>query len=151
MRASASRRLSPSLIANAAGVLAAGLLLAVPPLAHADRDDWDDDDRYRAYRGRHHGHHGHRVRRHRHEHDAGCDHDRGDYARYRPYQPYYAYRPYARPRAVVSHRYYCRPCDHWWDDRGDFYSHVHRRHAVPFLGIPFSLGEAAWGWIFLGG
>jgi len=139
MRASVSR----SRLSSVAGLFGAALLLAPPP-ASASHDDWDDDDRpHDHYVDRSHGHH------HPRHHE-----DRGEWCppRHAPPQVYrHGYgRGWYEPRPVAHPRYYCEPCNHWYDDEEDFHYHVHHAHHVARVVIPFALGAAVFGWVFTG-
>lgn len=139
MRASAFR----SRLSSAAALLGTALLLAPPPVS-AGYDDWDDDDRPRDhYVVRSHGHH---HPRHHEEHGDWCP------PRHAPPQAYrHGYgRGWHEPRPVARARYYCEPCNHWYDDEENFHYHVHHHHHVARAVIPFILATAVFGWVFSG-
>lgn len=47
-------------------------------------------------------------------------------------------------------RYYCEPCNHYFDERYAFHDHLYGVHHVPFWQLPFVIVSYALGWIFYG-
>jgi hypothetical protein len=139
--------------------LATALLLPAVPAAADD----DDDDRrgWRGHRGHHrsHGDHDrHRSRHHggHHRHHRGCGHGGhgghgGYYApRYVVKNHYHGYPVHYYDRGPES--YYCGPCSDHFDSYDDLSYHVHRRHHVAVLQLPFVIFQASIGggvgWVF---
>ncbi len=74
---------------------------------------------------------------------------RGDrHARYDRHRSHQASR-YNRSHHASS-RYYCAPCDHGFDSRRGFHSHLAGFHGVSLFFLPFAIVHHALGWIFYG-
>ena len=124
------------------GVLLTSLLLVAPPPASA-RGGWDDGDHHERHERRHHhGKHG----RH-HVHGDWCA-PRHGYAYYAPPRPRHHHHHGYGPRYVAAPRYYCDPCNHWYDEEGAFHRHIHRHHHVALGVIPLVIAAATFGWVF---
>ncbi len=69
----------------------------------------------------------------------------GHHSRYGGARVYQYYRADYR-----QERYYCAPCNHYFDSRPNFHSHLNQRHHIPLWKIPFVIVHSTLGWIFHG-
>ncbi len=118
---------------TAAALLGAVTLLSAVPADARGRHGDDDRDDGRWERNERNSRHGH--------------HDR--HAGYHPHAPGYGYRygdGYAPP--VHGHGYWCERCNHGWDDRDDFYAHVHQQHLIAYPLIPGVVVSVGATWVF---
>lgn len=102
-------------------------------VSHRDSHDGQRSGSHRDYRG--HGSSAHRGHQRDYRHDAFNQHNR--------------YSRYNRGHHKRS-SYYCAPCDHGFNSRSDFHSHLSGHHYIaPWL-IPFAIIQHTLGWIFYG-
>lgn len=157
VRTSRKKRLSVGVI----GALALMMVMPAGAMAgssrHRDRDHRDGRrvERDRDHRGDHgkverrnaHRRIAKRDRRDRREHLRRDRHDRRfrDGHRHRSHAPYYAY------AKVHEHvRYYCWPCNHYFDRRDRFHAHLTTAHLLAVWQLPFVILHHALGWAYYG-
>jgi hypothetical protein len=117
--------------------------------AHRGNDDRDRRDHRDADRNR--GHDDHDKYKGKQKHASHKGHGNGPSQhkyRYNDHRPAHSY----RQAAAHSHGspYYCKPCNHRFESRVGFNSHLGGRHHIPPWRMPFVIVHHTFGWIFFG-